>query len=303
MTCIRRLVDQRGEIIDRLNPMVLELLSLVRGGQRVMCSNKLFLAAVIGLASINYSFPLSAWSAALSSTAPAQPGKIVAAGFGFEDAESSSITVKTYDADSGKVLSEDSYELDVKEDGTSASDRPRARIFAGGVGVGADGLSEFTLRVYDAENGRFLWEGRLNLVARDDADVTAQRVVAHVRSRAALTKVSRLTMTSGQPYFVLRAVNPETGQIMWGDQFFADTTNARIERISRTITGMPVTSPREIDFRIKMPDESGRQLLWEDQVVPVPGEDAPSAEQSDEAIGMLPIWPHGPHEGVTEDRI
>ncbi len=97
-----------------------------------------------------------AWSADLPSAAPVKPVKTVAAGFGFQDADTSSITVKTYDAASGEVLSAETYELDIKDDGPPSS-HPRARIFAGGVGVGADGLSEFTLRVYDAANGRFLW--------------------------------------------------------------------------------------------------------------------------------------------------
>ena len=70
---------------------------------------------------------------------------VVAAGFGFQDDETSSITVKTYDAQSGEVLTADTYELDIKDDGPPTS-HPKTRIFAG-VGLGAGSLSEFTLRL------------------------------------------------------------------------------------------------------------------------------------------------------------
>mgnify|MGYP003341451433 CR=1 FL=1 len=45
---------------------------------------------------------------------------IVAAGFGYQNDVDSSITVKVYDAVSGEVLSEDVYELSIKEDRNAA---------------------------------------------------------------------------------------------------------------------------------------------------------------------------------------
>lgn len=215
----------------------------------------------------------------------------VAAGLGYQDSDTSSITVKTYDAESGEVLSSETYELDINEEGPAVS-RPRSRIFAGGVGVGVDGLSQFTLRVYDALTGRFLWEGSLNLSVGINPDVAAYPVVAHVRPRASLVRVSSRTKTSGQPYFVLRAVNPQSGQLVWTDQFTADTTTVNAERISRTVIGMTGIIPHEIDFRIKMPDKAGLQVLWEDKVVPSLDDGVAVPERSDDA-GMLPLWPYG----------
>ena len=55
--------------------------------------------------------------------------------------------------------------------------------------------------------------------------------------------------------------------------------------ISRSVIGMTGMIPREIDFRIKMPDEAGRRLLWEDKVVPSEEE---AAVPSDEATDTLP---------------
>ena len=255
---------------------------------RAKKTNKLFYGAVIGASLAGFMVFLSAEDAAAAS---ANPRKTVAAGLGYQDADMSSITVKTYDAESGEVLSSETYELDIKEEGPAVN-RSSSRIFAGGVGVGDDGLSEFTLRVYDAKNGKFLWEGRLDLRADIDPDVAAFPVVAHVRSRAAVVRIFNRTKTSGQPYFVLRAINPETGQLVWGDQFSANAANAKTEHACRSVIGMTEVAPSEIDFRIKMPDEAGRQVLWEDKIVPGLDEELAVPERSDDP-GMLPVWPYG----------
>ena len=231
-------------------------------------------------------FPVLSLAGELSALPAADTKSVVAAGFGFQDEEVSFITVKTYDAQSGEVLSADTYELDIKDD-SPPSIRPHSRIFAGGVGPGNGSLSEFTLRVYDASNGRFLWEGRLNLTAGDHPEVATQRVTAHVYPRAALTRIAFRPKELGHPYFVLRALNPQTGQLVWSDEFSTDSSAVRIERISRSVIGMTGTTPRDIDFRIKMPDQAGRRWLWEDKVEAADDSEASVAEESDETAGIL----------------
>ena len=93
----------------------------------------------------------------------AERGTIVAAGFGYQTGDESTITVKVYDAASGEVLSEEVYELNVNEGNSARANSPRTRIFAGGVGLAARDLSDFMVRVYDAKTGRFQWEGRLEV--------------------------------------------------------------------------------------------------------------------------------------------
>lgn len=247
-------------------------------------------------------FPQKVWSADSISGAESKPRKTVAAGFGFQDTESSSITVKTYDAESGEVLSAETYELDIKDDGPPSS-RPRARVFAGGVGLDSDGLSDFTLRVYDAANGRFLWEGRLNLSVGDNSEMTAHQVVAHVHPRSVVVNTAGQAKHPGQPYFVLRAVSQETGQLIWADEFSANPAQVRMEQINRSIIGMIGAVPQDIDFRIKMPDDSGRRLLWEDKVVPTVDDEEAAVQRSDEAPGMLPAWRQDAAEASQKDAI
>lgn len=239
---------------------------------------------------------LCVWTAApapaeaFGPTAASKPEKTVAAGFGFQNAESSSITVKVYDAETGEVLSDDTYELDIKEEQPLAGVQPRERVFAGGVGPGANGLSEFTLRVYDAANGRFLWEGRLNLNVSGGSDPDVVRVAAQVRPRATVRMMSETAPLNGQPYFFLRAVNPVTGQLVWSDQFSTETTGgARAERIKRPVADTDEMTLQDIDFRIRMFDDAGRQLLWEDRVAPSLGDEASlSTPGSEASAGVLP---------------
>jgi hypothetical protein len=236
---------------------------------------------------------------------PVKTEKVVAAGFGFQNVDSSSITVKTYNADSGEVLSDETYELDIKEEGSSVAGQPRERVFAGGVGPGADGLSEFTLRVYDAANGRFLWEGRLNLGVSSDTDMDVVRVAAQVRPRAMVSRISQPAHTIGQPYFLIRAVNPETGQLMWSDQFSTEGTGTvRAERIGRSVVGREPITPQEIDFRIRMFDDASRQLLWEDRVTQAEeGEGTASGPAGEAAAGLLPGSSIVQGDRLNQDRI
>lgn len=217
----------------------------------------------------------------------AKERRIVAAGLGLQNADSSSITVKIYDADSGEVLSNDSYELDIKEEGPATLPQPRERIFAGGVGVGADGLSDFTLRVYDAADGRFLWEGRLNLRGgHEDADTV--QVAASVQPHAMVRRVGNRESTEGQPSFLLRAIDSETGQLVWSDRFSTEAGNFRAERISLDARGAAASTPQDIDFRIQMFDEGGRQLLWEDKVTPSDEGIEPASGLGEEELGSIP---------------
>jgi hypothetical protein len=259
--------------------------------------NRFFIAFFLALSAVG-TFPVAAWTAEKSLMPPGGQ-TFVAAGLGFQDEEASFITVKTYDAQSGAILSADTYELDIKDDGPPSS-HPRTRIFAGGVGVGGGSLSEFTLRVYDASNGRFLWEGRLNLQAGDHPEVATHPVVRRVQPRAGVTMVATSSKATGEPYFVLRAIHPETGHLMWSDEFSTDEARVRIERIGRSAVGVTGTAPRDIDFRIKMPDSAGRRLLWEDQVVPAEESEPSLPEQSDETAGPTPrgIRPLTPSSAV-----
>ncbi len=309
MTIIQRLFQIIGEMREWFRPIRLEFAPVYYKERRINgWTRKGFSAALIACAMIGSGLPLTAWSADLSSFAPVSPRTVVAAGVGYENAETSTITVKTYDAENGAILSDETYELNVREDAASADSQPRERIFAGGVGPGSDGLSAFTLRVYDAATGRFLWEGLLNLNAGDQESNSTHRVVAHlVAPQATVTQIFSRGAIDSQPQFVLRAVDSSTGQLMWTDHFSTETGRlARPERVGRAAVGQTdgegvAVSSQQIEFRIRMTDDQGRKILWEDTIEPTV-EETDVIAGHDDAAEILPAWRGaGPDEMEKEE--
>jgi hypothetical protein len=222
---------------------------------------------------------------------------IVAAGFGYQIGPVSVIAVKVYDAESGVILSDDVYELAVKEnDGGGSTHGPR--IFAGGVGLGATDLSNFMLRVNDANTGAFQWEGRLNLV-QTDRKGEAQVISARIPRYATVMKTQAVQTAAEQPVFLLRALDATTGLAIWEDEFTA--THIRIPRVQPIIglSNQPdetsTGSSRTFDFRIRMYDPSGQNVLWEDQLYRLESDEGATESSSDRA-SILPAWPHQSEE-------
>jgi hypothetical protein len=229
---------------------------------------------------------------------------IVAAGFGYQIGTVSTIAVKVYDAESGNILSDEVYELAVKEsDGVRSSRGPR--IFAGGVGLGATDLSNFVLRVYDANTGVFQWEGRLNLV-QPDGKAEGKLVSTVLPRQAIITKVQMVEATIEEPVFLLRAMDLATGMLVWEDEF--TTVSMRIPR-PQLIAGpslQPESSPsanaHAFNFRIRMYDPSGKKVLWEDQLSQRESDEGPEQSHSDQA-DLLPSWPNFSQEGSVAGSI
>lgn len=245
--------------------------------------------------------PSIAWSGA-----DAAKATIVAAGFGYEVGDVSTITVKIYDPQSGEVLSDDTYELNVKEDSSAKGVQPQERIFAGGVGPGATDLSNFVLRVYDAKTGKFQWEGNLNLTPRD-AESSGQLVSTLVPRRATVTKIREAAATVPQPSFLLRALDPETGGLVWEDEFSTDGKGrVRMDRVTDRLSGDDGNAAglsRSFDFRIRMFEADGRHLLWEDQFAQQDAEDAAQPESVEDRAAELPTWSGQPGRQMLRELI
>ncbi len=306
MTITQWLSETRAEVGEWFRPIGRECVLLYQERHIEGLTRKVFSIVVIAFAVIGFGFPLAAWTADLSSLAPVKPKNIVAAGVGYENAETATITVKTYEAESGAILSDETYELNVREDTASAGSQPRERIFAGGVGPGVDGLSKFTLRVYDAATGRFLWEGLLNLSVSNQESGSTQRVVAHLAPQATVTQVRSRGAIDGQPQFFLRAVDPTTGHLVWADQFSAATgAFAHAERVSRAVVGQTegfAAPSQQIQFRIRMLNDRDRQILWEDTIEPTV-EETGVADGHDGSAENLPAWHGTGPEEMTREAI
>ncbi len=198
-----------------------------------------------------------------------EKGTIVAAGFGYQIGDISTITVKVYDAATGEVLSEDVYELSVMEEHRAAPDTSWGRLFAGGVGLGSADLSNFVLRVYDARTGKFQWEGQLNLTPHEESG-TGQTISFVAPRHAPATMIDTNEPAIRQPIFSLRAMEISTGRVVWEDQFSADGFGTtKFQQVAARLIGLDETSAvvtHAFDFRIRMFDFTAQEVLWEDQV-------------------------------------
>lgn len=249
----------------------------------------LFLAPVIGHA--------------LGESSPNEKGTIVAAGFGYQNGSDSLITVKVYDARSGAILSDEVYELSVKEENRAGAN-PHERIFAGGVGAGATDLSNFMVRVYDAQTGVFQWQGILNL-SPEDSQRGGKLVSTVVPRRVTVSKVHVGEMGLIQPMFLLSALDTATGALVWHDEFFAfDTRTPRVPTLTRPdhSDGRSSVPPHIVDFRIRMYDLSGKDVMWEDQLSEQGVDGAPKEALNDQAT-ILPSWPKATQEESTPESI
>ena len=292
MTIIKRLPQTLAHVSKWFKPI---------SRKQVFCRT-LIVSTVIGL-----SLPFTAWTVDLSSQVQVKPRAVVAAGIGYENTETSKLRVKTYDAESGEVLTDEMFDLDVREDAASMDNEPRERIFAGGVGPGGDGLSSFTLRAYDAATGTFLWEGLLNLTDGNQEAGFSYHVAAHlVMPRARITRIRNQVSFNGQPQFFLCAVNPTTGELAWTDYFSAGVgIFARTERINRAVVSQieGLTTPsQQIEFRIRMMDDQGRQVMWEDTIEPAVEETNMTASH-DAAAETLPGWASEGTEEMKRESI
>ena len=236
----------------------------------------------------------SGFSGKVVAQAPADHSDVLAAGFGFQAAGLSMITVRTYDALSGAILSEDSFDVNVKEEGAAEHDGNRGRIFAGGIGTDSKGKSAFMLRVYDAETGRFLWEGQLNLLKVGEGGPTRASATI-IPSGTSVQKVSVSSTTPLQILFSVRAVNPFTGGLVWQDQFAPGVRKrARIEGV--LFGGLfvrPVGDPigHIFDLVVRTYDRTSGTLLWEDSFEQLDRIEEPSTEPELRAYPQaIPSW-------------
>ena len=220
---------------------------------------------------------------------------VSAAAFGFQAAGFSVITVRTYDGPTGVILSEDSFDVSIREEGAAERDANKGRIFAGGIGTDSEGQSRFMLRVYDAETGRFLWEGQLNLLKAGVEGLTRAQVIAR-SNKAATDPTVSYKQASFKMLFSLRAVNPVTGVLLWQDQFAPGNGRER-KKASGVALKVPAMRPtgqpleRIFGLSVRAYDRTTGTLLWEDSFEQLePLEDSAVEPYTDAYPQVIPSW-------------
>ncbi len=235
---------------------------------------------------------------------PTGHSEVLAAGFGFQAAGASSITVRTYEVQTGAMLSEDSFDVSVKEEGAAEHDENKGRIFAGGIGIDGQGNSRFMLRVYDAETGRFLWEGQLNLLKVGEAGAAKAKATI-IPGLASVSPASERVPKAFQALFSVRAVNPLTGRLVWQDQFAPGSRKrAGVAGVScRGCFIRPVNEPigHIFDLVVRTYDRTSGKLLWEDSFEQLERIEEPAVVPETNAYPQaIPFWSS---DGVSETEV
>lgn len=222
------------------------------------------------------------------------PDRIVAVGFGYQHGGTSSIRIRTYDVESGDLLSEDQFDLNVvggdPKDGESAGDR----VFAGAVVLSAEGLSNFPMRVYDALTGEFLWQGQMNFVdvSSDDPRRRVRRAspLQHAKPMARL--VSTSTAVPIASTYLVQAVDPESGQPIW-QQIFRSP-----KPVAESITGEnhpSKTAPahgtaRDYEIVVRFFEVESGKLVWSDRLSTRDQPEETIVEESPDHAAPIPPW-------------
>jgi hypothetical protein len=220
--------------------------------------------------------------------------EVLAAGFGFQAAEASMITVRTYRAQTGALLSEDSFDLNVKEEGAAEHDQNKGRIFAGGIGGDSAGKSKFILRVYDAESGKFLWEGQLSLLQGSEGGMT--KTVATLKpTESTVYPAAAMKQAAFHTMFSVRAVNPATGAVVWEDHFVAGSRKkvkaAAVLGAMGPASGINAPIGHTFDLVVKTYERNSGKLLWEDSFEELMHIDQPlNGSEPEPRPQVLPLW-------------
>jgi hypothetical protein len=107
-----------------------------------------------------------------------------------------------------------------------------------------------------------------------------------------VTKVRARSAIDGQPQFFLSTIDLLTGQLVWADYFSPGAgALARPERISRAVVDQTEGGvlSQLIEFRIRMMDDRGQKILWEDTIEPTV-EEIDLAGSHDAEAENLPVW-------------
>ncbi len=220
--------------------------------------------------------------------------RIVAVGFGYQHGGTSSIRIRTYDMESGDLLSEDQFDLNVvggdSKDGEPAGDR----VFAGAVALSEEGLSNFPMRVYDALTGQFLWQGQMNFVDVSSDDPRRRvRWVSPVRHPKPIARlVSTSTAVPIESTYVVQAVDPESGQPIWQQIFrSAKPVAESITSENHPSKSAPVSgTARDYEIVVRFYEVESGKLVWSDRLSTRDQPEETIVEESPDRAAPIPPW-------------
>ena len=192
--------------------------------------------------------------------------RVFAVGESETTAGSGAFSVKAYNAKNGALLWESYY--DREGDGwDSASDVvvDGNKVFVNGYTATVAGDTAFTVRAYNAKNGKLLWED--NYDREGDGWDSAWGMTVHDNK---VFSVGQTTSTAGGSAFAVRAYNAKNGALLWEDNYdregsIWDAAYRAVAKDNRLfVVGQAGATAGGNSFVVRAYDTSNGALLWQD---------------------------------------
>jgi hypothetical protein len=219
------------------------------------------------------------------------PARVVAVGFGYQRGNTSLIRIRTYDAETGDMLSEERFDLNVvgedpKKDGATGD-----RVFAGAAYLDSRTITEFPMRVYDARSGAYLWQGNLNFVITESGDPRQQTSIAGEPSSLFLRLVGDAALPTIESSLIVQAVDRLSGRPVWRQMF--SPRKERSERVaveSQTDRTEAEIDNRDYEVIVRSFNRETEELVWTDRLSTSDVIDDVSGDEPERAQ-LIPGWP------------
>jgi len=193
-------------------------------------------------------------------------GRVFVVGESETTTGSGAFTVKTYDSSNGSLLWESYY--DREGDGwDSATDVvvDGKRVFVSGYTTTVAGDTAFTVRAYNTQNGKVLWQD--NYDREGDGWDSAWGMTVHDNK---VFSVGQTTSTAGGSAFAVRAYNAKNGALLWEDNYdregsIWDAAYRAVAKDNRLfVVGQAGATAGGNSFVVRAYDTSNGALLWQD---------------------------------------
>lgn len=191
--------------------------------------------------------------------------RIVTAGLGVRTADTSFFLIRSYDAHTGEVISEDEFALTIDEETASSLEKGGGRIYAVGSGLNADGDLSLLVRAYDAVTGDLLWEDELNRSKGQEGRAAAFKTTLEQRIAAPRPEIP--SQPQSKSTYHVRAIDTRTGRLVWEDEFLTNRGKATQQTVPPVLE-QGAFSERNFSVRVRTFEAETGTLLWEDQLLP-----------------------------------
>ncbi len=221
--------------------------------------------------------------------------RVVTAGLGVKTADVSSFILRSYEAKTGDLISEDEFDLSVDPDTAEAVAAGGGRVYAIGSGLTTAGTFSLLVRAYDARTGDLLWIDELNPAANPRHQT---RSTKEEPSRAWLMQA--FDQPQSHSLFTVRATDKASGRVLWQDEFLPSEEDLRAGEASGS-TSHDQPSPRDFSLVVRTFEDPTNRLLWEDQFDPVIREKRLRENEAD-LEPVIPSDSKQPIQVVLENR-